>query len=192
MEMIDPHAISKLQGELVRGERVYWAGMPNPRITFHSDDWQAIPFAIMFGGFSIFWETAALRSPSTFMALWGLPFVVIGQYLIWGRFIYDRWLKKRTYYGVTNRRVLIVQEGWKRKISSSYLEFIPVIEREGERTGTLWFGTKYPVIAGKGQKTRSMSRFSVGDVPVFADVDDVDTVYRMIVDLRDKAKLVQN
>jgi hypothetical protein len=26
--------------------------MPNPRITFHSDDWQAIPFAIMFGGFS--------------------------------------------------------------------------------------------------------------------------------------------
>jgi hypothetical protein len=37
-----------------------------------------------------------------------------------------------------------------------------------------------------------MSRFSVGDVPVFADVDDVDTVYRMIVDLRDKAKLVQN
>ena len=140
--MIDPVASSKLQGELARGEKVYWAGMPNPQVTFHSDDWQAIPFSLMWGGFSIFWEAGVLRTPATFMALWGIPFVVVGQYLIWGRFIYDRWLKKRTWYGVTNRRVLIVQEGLKRKISSSYLESIPVIEREGETTGTLWLGVK--------------------------------------------------
>jgi hypothetical protein len=42
------------------------------------------------------------------MVLWGVPFVVIGQYMIWGRFLYDAWLKPRTYYGITNRRVLIL------------------------------------------------------------------------------------
>jgi hypothetical protein len=41
------------------------------------------------------------------MVLWGVPFVVIGQYMIWGRFLYDAWLKPRTYYGITNRRVLM-------------------------------------------------------------------------------------
>ena len=30
-----------------------------------------------------------------------------------------------------------------------------------------------------------MSRFSVGDVPVFADIDDVTAVYRQILQLRE-------
>jgi len=31
-----------------------------------------------------------------------------------------------------------------------------------------------------------MSRFSLGDVPVFADIADVDSVYRLILGLRTK------
>ena len=33
-----------------------------------------------------------------------------------------------------------------------------------------------------------MSRFSLGNVPVFADIDDLDSVYRLITDLREKAR----
>jgi hypothetical protein len=118
------------------------------------------------------------------MVLWGIPFLVIGNYMVWGRFLADAWLKRRTYYAVTNRRVLVLQDGWKRKSSTTFLGSIPKIEREGTVTGTLWFGPKYPVVAAKGRKTRDMRRFSVGDVPVFADIDDVDSVYRLIIDLR--------
>jgi hypothetical protein len=193
---IDPHAAIKVQPELTSGESVYWAGMPNTRVIFHSDDWYAIPFSLMWGGFMTFWEASALGylgngsrgDPSLFMALWGIPFVLIGQHLIWGRFLYDAWLKRRTYYAVTNRRVLVLQEAWTRKISATFLEQIPTIEREGMNTGTLWFGPKYPFIAGRRQKTRGWSRFSVGDVPTFADVDDMDSVYRLIVDLREQVK----
>lgn len=198
MAAIDSQAAIKVQPELTSGERMYWAGMPNPRVIFHSDDWYAIPFSLMWGAFAIFWETSVLgywgnRSSvgafSLFMVVWGIPFVVIGQHLIWGRFLYDAWLKRRTYYVVTDRRVLIVQEGWPhRKVSATYLEEIPSIEREGATTGTLWFGPKYPVIAGRGQKTRGWSRFSVGDVPTFADIDDVDSVYRLILELRGRVK----
>ena len=80
----------------------------------------------------------------------------------------------------------MLQEGWKRKSSTTFLEAIPKIEREGTVRGTLWFGPKYPIVAAKGRKARDMSRFSVGDVPVFADIDDVDTVCRLIMDLREK------
>ena len=125
--MIDPLAMSNLASELGTGERLIWTGMPNPRITFHSDDWALIPFSLMFGGFTIVWETLALAdwTPSLGRAgvvLWGVPFVIVGQYLIWGRFLYDGWLKRRTYYGVTNFRALIVQQGLKRKVSSAYLD----------------------------------------------------------------------
>ena len=75
-----------------------------------------------------------------------------------------------------------------------YLEAIPSIEQEGTMTGTLWFGTKYPIFTGRGsgKKTRNMSRFYLGDVPVFADIDGVDSVYRVIIDLKEKARKESN
>jgi hypothetical protein len=197
MATIDQRAAAKIQTELMSGESVYWAGMPNPGVVFHSDDWQMVPFSLLWGGFTIFWEAGALGywgngarggGPSLFMTLWGIPFVAAGQYLIWGRFVVDAWLKRRTYYAATNRRALILQDGWKRKTSSIFLEEIPTISFEGTMTGTLWFGPKYPIIVGRGsrKKTRSLSRFDVGDVPVFADIDDVESVYRLILNLREK------
>jgi hypothetical protein len=194
--IIDPEVSSKVQSELMAGESLLWTGRPKLSVVFHSDDLYMIPFSLLWGGFAIFWEAGVLGywgnstkhgTPSTFMALWGIPFIVMGQYMIWGRFLYDAWLKRRTYYAVTNRRVLVMQEGWKQKTSWMYISSIPTVEREGSTTGTLWFGPRLPVMGGRGQKTRDMSRFRVGDVPVFADIDDLDFVYRMVLDLREKA-----
>jgi hypothetical protein len=103
MPNIDPIAALKLQPELLSGESIYWAGMPNPRRIFHSDDWALIPFSLLWGGFAIFWEATALgyvnfgskssaHSAPSFFVLWGIPFVLYGQYMIWGRFIVDGWL----------------------------------------------------------------------------------------------------
>ena len=122
------------------------------------------------------------------MVIWGVPFVVIGQYMIWGRFLFDAWLKRRTYYAVTNRRILVLQEGWKRKAISVNLGAIPSMEREGTGVGTMWFGPKLPLMAGRGQRVRNSSRFWIDDVPVFADVDDVDAVHRLVLELTEAAK----
>jgi hypothetical protein len=193
MGSIDPDASLKIQPELLSGESLLWAGKPNPNKLFHSDDWYIIPFSLLWGGFAIFWEASVLGylgsskgTPSTFMVLWGIPFVLFGQYMIWGRFLYDAWVKRRTYYALTNRRVLILQEGFKRKTNSTHLVTIPSIEREGSYAGTLWFGTKYPLIGSRRQQKRNMSRFTFGDVPVFADIDDVDSVYRLALNLIEK------
>jgi len=198
MAIIDPEASTKIQPELLTGETLVWAGKPDPSVVFHSDDWYAIPFSLLWGGFAIFWEAGVLGywgnaakngTVSTFMVLWGIPFVVIGQYLIWGRFFYEAWLKRRTYYAITNRRVLVLQEGWKRKTSWIYVSSIPTLQREDSTSvGTLWFGPKYPVIAGRGQKTRGLSRLSIGDVPVFADITEIDWVYRTVMDMREQSE----
>jgi hypothetical protein len=75
------------------GESIYWAGMPNPRVVFHSDDWAAIPFSLVWTGFWVFWEAQALSfwgktsrpvGNDIFMELWGIPFLVIGNSLLSG------------------------------------------------------------------------------------------------------------
>jgi hypothetical protein len=162
--------------------------MPSPKVVFHTDDLISIPFSLAWTGFCIFWESKAIDSNNTFMILWGIPFVVIGNYILWGRFLMDAWLKRRTYYAVTNRRILILQDGWRTKSIAMYLDSIPMIECEGANTGTLWFGPKLPVIAPRGKSTRDWSRFSLGETPVFADIDDIESVHKLILDLRNETQ----
>jgi hypothetical protein len=181
---IDPVASHKIAPYLTADETLHWAGMPNPNVIFHSDDWTVIPFSLLWAGFIFFWEFDAWKQRTTFMILWGIPFLLFGNYMVWGRFLADAWLKRRTYYAVTNRRVLVFQEAWSAKYCMMYLDHIPTIEWEGSTTGTLWFGPKLPILGARGQKKRDMSRFLIGDTPVFADIDEVESVHKLILDLR--------
>ena len=200
MGPIDPEAASKLQPEMLPGESLLWAGRPNPNIIFSSGDWYLIPFSVFWVAFTTFWESAALGywgdsvkgGPSVFMSLWGIPFVLIGQYLLRGRYVYDGWLKRRTWYGVTPKRILTVQEGWNRKATFNYIDVLPTIDKEGSQTGTIWFGPRLPVLAGRNQSTRSMSRFSLGGTPAFVDIDDVASVAGLVVDLREQSSRREN
>lgn len=200
MTMVDTQAAIKIQRELMSGENICWAGMPDPKVIFHSDDWYVIPFSLLFAAFSIFWEAIVLGywgsngrrgEPSMFMAFWGIPLILYSQYFVWGRFLADGWLKRRTYYAVTDRRVLLLREAWSRKFRFTYLESIPEIVREGASTGTLWLGPKLPFTTGRGsgKPSRGISRFKIDSaVPVLTDVDDVNYVYRLIMDLRETAR----
>jgi hypothetical protein len=87
---------SALEPHLVHDECVLSTGRPDPAKHFTKADVFAIPFSLMWGGFAIFWEAAALASGPSFFAFFGLPFVAIGLYMIFGRFIYKARLKRRS------------------------------------------------------------------------------------------------
>ena len=69
----------------------------------------------------------------------------------------------------------------------AHIPHILNIEREGEETGTLWLGTKYPILGSRGSPKKSMGRFEAKGTLVLADIADVDSVYRLIVELQGKA-----
>lgn len=45
---------------------------------------------------------------SVIFDLWGIPFVGVGLYMVFGRFFYKRYRKSRTVYGITTQRAMIL------------------------------------------------------------------------------------
>jgi hypothetical protein len=193
--MTTPVPFGIFSAELLPGETVQWAGQPNSAVVFHREDWFIIPFSLMWGGFAIFWLLGATglggfwskRPEHTFEifgAIWGTPFVLIGQYMIWGRFVYSYWRKKRTFYALTNRRALILENGLKGRVTSSaYFEGMTILDKyvRGDGIGSISFGG--PITgqwrSGKNNPPRP---------PTFDDIDRVDSVYQIAAQLRDQTQ----
>jgi hypothetical protein len=137
----------KLQQELEHGERLLWTGQPRRGLMLRPSDRYLIPFSLLWGGFSIFWEWSVIQMGAPwFFVLFGAVFVLFGLHFIVGRFFVDAWQRARTFYGVTDRRVLIISGRSTQETTSLDLESLPDLslsERyDGE--GTISFGRDYP------------------------------------------------
>ena len=102
-----------------------------------------IPFSLLWGGFAFFWEYTAFTSGAPlFFLLWGLPFVSIGLYMIAGRFIFDAMQRSRTYYALTDERVLLVSGIKTTAVKSISLRHLPELGlNEGSHgEGSIYFG----------------------------------------------------
>ena len=129
--------------ELDAGERLLWAGRPSGGIVFRRADAFMVPFSVMWAGFAVVFEVTAYRQGGlNFMALWGIPFVLIGAYLVIGRFIWDAWRRAQTFYGVTNQRVIIVSSLMSKKVKSLNLRTLSDLSLDEKRTakGSISFG----------------------------------------------------
>jgi hypothetical protein len=191
MLQIDQSTFQRIQPELLPAESIVWGGRPVTSVIFHKEDAFLIPFSLLWGGFAIFWEASVLglwghNGSWVFGAIWGIPFVVFGQYLIWGRFLYTAWLKRRTAYAVTNRRVLAVQEGRTQRVASAYLDSLPALIKESGSNGIGVLRFKPQLMNGRFG-WRSWNSLEVGALPAFVDVQEIDSVYRLVADLREKA-----
>lgn len=163
-------------GELLSdGEYVLWSGRPVKGKWFHRQDIVLIPFSLMWCGFVFFWEASVLKAGIRFMILWGLPFLVVGLYLVIGRFFAQQARKRRTRYAVTSKRVLRCQGR-----ETDYLTYrsIPVVNKIVNRdgTGTIVFGSDRIVITfvRTTHRSRQEPAFTLEDIP------EADRVYRII------------
>ncbi len=138
MEYTDNYAFCKAY--LIDGEQILWKGKPEKGQIFHKQDIVLVPFAVFWLGFSLFWEaTAIMGGAPFFFALWGLPFIAVGVYLLIGRHIMALYLRNKTFYVVTNKR-LIIKKGSKIEMRNG--EDLPPMEvqlhKNGNGTITFW------------------------------------------------------
>jgi hypothetical protein len=122
--------------ELEPGEQLLWSGRPVQGLRFRRAEAWAIPFSIVWTGFFVFWEGDAIRSGAPlFTRLWGIPFLVVGAYLVPGRFVVDLWVRGNTAYGVTDRRVIVSSGLLSRRTTSHALDALPAVTLSERRHG---------------------------------------------------------
>jgi hypothetical protein len=174
-------AASDFQPFLLTGERVLWTGEPQQGIRFGAYDVFLIPFSLMWGGFAIFWNAAVwLSDGPIFFRLWGLPFLIVGLYLIFGRFFHDAAIRRRLQYAVTDRRVLTLRHARTLSLRSLDIARLPALELEqaGDDRGTIRFSSAE---MGWG-RNRGFQTWNpaLGTAIQFAGIEHARSVYELI------------
>lgn len=174
---------------LLPGERVLWSGQPKQGLAFSRRDTFLIPFSLMWGGFAIFWNAGVWggfgsgEAAPFFFRLWGLPFLVIGLYLILGRFFHDAEIRKGLFYAVTDQRILVLRGS---KITSLDIHRLPRLEFSEHRdgTGTIAFdgGTSFSLVSGWGRNGFDYWVPALSAAAQFFRIDNPRKVYEIIRD----------
>jgi hypothetical protein len=157
-------AEAALQRELEPNERLTWSGQPLQGLTFRQGDLFLVPFSVLWGGIAFYsaYTAVFVRNAPPFAMIWSIPFVLIGVYLTIGRFFFDSYQRRWTFYGLTNQRVLILSEVWTREVKSIDLRKLNEISLTERSDGSgnilfgsaspytsLWYGTAWPGMSAK-------------------------------------------
>ena len=181
-------ASMEIQKHIEPRERVLWSGQPRQGIMLRGSDIFLIPFSLLWGGFAIFWEYSVLtQGAPLFFALFGIPFVAIGIYLIVGRFYVEAKQREKTFYAVTSERVLIVSGLLQRKVKSLALRTLSDVSvtESTSGSGSVSFGHSFPFASlFGGMSWPGMEQFSG---PRLDTINNPKQVYQLIRDAQKNA-----
>jgi hypothetical protein len=184
--MLPENTTDKFRDELNPGERIIWSGRPQQGLMVRPGDALMIPFSLLWGGFAVFWEFGVVASGAPFFfTLWGIPFVLVGLYVILGRFFVDAAQRKKTYYALTNERIIIISGLFNQNIKSLELKKVPELNlsTKGDDKGTITFGALSPMAwMYEGSGFPNPRRYPIA--PSFEMIDNVKTVYQYIKSLQ--------
>ena len=177
--------------DLLEGEEILWTGRPEPSVVLAGADVAVIPVTIWLGSLAIYAGTSLLRrlpgasAPSEILVplVGGIPFLLVGFYLALGRFIFKVWRKKRTYYAVTNLRVLALTKIRGRRLMALYLEEIPALNKSvrPDGIGTVFFARSPFIASWCGNTGMNCSTgFDRKDFMAFYDVRGAGSVYGLV------------
>lgn len=161
---------SQLQSALDPSEHILWSGAPVTGVRFSLFDWFMIPFSLFWFGFSVVWEVLAISAfieslQDSFdlfvliFPIFGIPFVIIGYQMLIGRFFSDARNRERTYYGITDRNVIIVT-GKEQNIHVLPVASLPVVHLSERRNGigSIMLGIPLPGTEEENDRRKRTSR----------------------------------
>jgi len=182
---LETYSIDK---EMRSNERTVWKGKPAAGIRLRGADAFLIPFSLLWvWGGAIFWETMAVtqipknQAAGIVFPLFGIPFVLIGLYLIFGRFIFDAKNREKTEYAITNQRVIIKSGIFSKKLKSINLASMPdtSFSEKADGTGTITFGESNSPY-GFMMRGFYWPGMAYAQTPAFEMIGDVRKVYELI------------
>jgi len=179
---IDDRTSALAGDELQPGERLLWSGQPDgKRIFLASDVLFLIPFGLVWTGASSVAAAQAFASGRGGGGLFAMSFVLIGIQVSFGRIFARTWVRRRTLYAVSDRRILALVPGWRgaRHTSSVWLASHPPVDKRVGRDGrgTVWVG--YMSDQQRQREAWGWQK-SGGSAVAFLDIPEADGVARLI------------
>jgi hypothetical protein len=182
----DGAAETATRDALEPGERLLWSGRPRQGLLLRRGDAILIPATLVPLAFAVFLEAVVIAKGrladggAVVMALLVGSIVVATLHLVVGRFFLDAYQRARTFYGVSDRRVLIVFRFYGSRALAFALERVTEIDIRADRggLGTLTFDRNDRSIRvdapifGLQSRTRKLAQF--------AAIEHADDVLRLI------------
>jgi hypothetical protein len=168
------------RSRLLSGETVLWSGQPGQGVWLTGQDWLMIPFSLLWCGFAVFWEFGVVTTGAPgFFALWGGLFVLIGLYMVVGRFLFDAWCRRGMSYAVTNQRILISRSEPFGSFTAASLDRLPdaTLTEQPSGRGTIRFGQP---AARWGRGGWMVWAPSLDSTPQFIAIDNARNVFDLI------------
>lgn len=170
----DDTAFEALREYSNNGNDLIWTGRPEQGFRLRKADLVLIPFSLLWGGFAIFWELGVIYMDAGLLfQLWGLPFVAVGLYMIIGRFFHDRWYRARTFYGLTDKELIIKRP---KKVQHVALQDVRSIDLQ---EGNNYRGSVSFEMGTIGSKKKQLPMVPAS-TNVLDAVKDADEAYRLI------------
>lgn len=193
----------KLLGQtFLPDEKILWAGQPDPSVIFSKEDIGLIPFTLIMGScliyegtmgiiLSTFGKAGQLTPLDIVWALFCTLVTLTCLYIIFGRFFYKRWNKKRTYYVVTDKRVAALTGPLGKDMRAVRIDALPMLKKDirADGIGTIIFAYYSDMdrafrYTNSGmdfiRRTKSMIR-RCGEPPMaFYDIKNADCVYELV------------
>lgn len=177
-------------------EKVLWKGRPQQGIRFVGRDLFLVPFSLIWAGgvLSIFIIGGFPMGDIGFpFVLFPLIFGVAAVYVSVGRLIHDAWIRSNTEYAVTDRRVVVLTQGFGSDLTTldigriEQLRFKP----RGDR-GDIVFGRDPGAFSFFGARSfRSSFALwvpSLAETPQLQGIENARRVFDQIEGLRAQAR----
>ncbi|TND04825.1 MAG: hypothetical protein FD123_3762 [Bacteroidetes bacterium] len=177
------------QPYLLEDEKLEWTGQPRQGFLFTFIDIIAIPFSLAWFGLACTWESLALFAGENeggmrwLFVLFGIPFVFVGYQMLIGRFFTDRKRRANTYYGITNKRALVLEGVKKKRLQEYFPKDLDDLRLQRSRK-------KYPSVAFGYWKTRAQKRSIISHWPYgvfsgFRMTEQAAEAFHLLEKLRD-------
>lgn len=165
-------------------EELIWVGQPWQGVRLYQEDWVVVPVSVGVGGGFVVMGVATLTSSPFPGNLLGLLILIVSLYFIGGRFFMDAYLRSKTYYALTNRRVLIHFDGVGVTTTSFDLHSLANLRVE---TGSTTRGTVYLNDLPYGVSApaaRGIPGNGIKPPPALEMIPDAQHLYELIQDIR--------
>lgn len=183
---MDESIANQFAEELNPDEVIEWCGKPQQGIYIKKEDTLDFLFSTFFGGLLLAISyRLLLGGPPIFIIFIGVLIAPFGFYMIIGKFIYQKWQRKKTFYAVTNQRIIIKYgidtQNTKTLLIKELNDININIRKNGK--GVIAFGTTLGIPMryrryGDDYIERTMS------APTFEMIDNVQSVYNLIKKLQ--------